>query len=198
MVTDRRHYGTGWPEALVAQVAAAATAGVQLVQVREPDLDGGVLLQLVRDCVAAVRGTRTRVLVNDRVDVALAAGAHGVHLPAQGVDASAVRAIARPPFLVGRSVHALDEAEQAARAGQLDFLIFGTVFESDSKRGVIPAGVEALATVARAVPLPVLAIGGVTLAHLPAVRRAGAAGAAAIGLFHVAATFDTLRSGSLT
>src|SRR5688572_7868800 len=80
MITDRSRLGAGWEDALVARVAAAARDGVDLVQVRERDLDARVLTRVVERCVAAVARTRTRVLVNDRVDVALAAGAHGVHL----------------------------------------------------------------------------------------------------------------------
>jgi len=194
MITDRRRYGAAWPVQLVARVAAAARAGIQLVQVRERDLEGGALLALVRDCLAAVHGTATRVLVNDRTDVALAAGAHGVHLPGDAVAAAAVRAITPSPFLIGRSVHALDEAQRVATAGGVDYLMFGTVFESSSKAGFAAAGTGALATIAASVPVPVLAVGGVTADRIIAIRESGAAGAAAIGLFADSSSFDTLVS----
>ena len=192
MITDRRRYGPAWQAELVAQIGRAARAGVHLVQVRERDLDGGVLLALVRDCVRAVQGTRTRVLVNDRVDVALAAGAHGVHLPGDGLAPRAVRAIAPTPFLIGRSVHRVEDARGAEAAGGLDYLIFGTVFASTSKPEVPPAGVAALKEVAAAVTLPVLAVGGVTVERIGHVRSAGAAGLAAIGLFAELSSFDTV------
>ena len=168
---------------LVERIRAAAGAGAHLVQIRQPALEGGALTWLVRDAVSAVRGTGARILVNDRLDVALAAGAHGVHLRGDSVHASRVRSIAPSGFLIGRSVHARDEAAHAARDGGLDYLLFGNVFETASKPGASAAGTAALAAVCAAVSLPVLAIGGMTPDRLVAVARSGAAGFAAIGLF---------------
>jgi thiamine-phosphate pyrophosphorylase len=169
--------------ALIQRVEDVAHAGLDLVQIRQPDLDAATLCDLVRRSVHAVRGTHTRVIVNDRLDVALAAGAHGVHLREQSVPAPRVRDVAPRGFLVGRSVHDVDAAATASRAGGLDYLIVGTVFPTPSKPGRIAAGVAVLADVAAATPVPVLAIGGVTLERFDAVARAGAAGFAAIGLF---------------
>jgi thiamine-phosphate diphosphorylase len=183
LVTDRRRHGASWQRALVERVAAAAREGVHLVQIRERDLEGGPLTRLVSACVAAVRGTRTRILVNDRLDVALAACAHGVHLRADSFNAVRARASAPPPFLVGRSVHSVADAVAATRDGGLDYLIFGTVFDTASKPGHRPAGLAGLAAVARATPLPVLAIGGITRGRIDDVMAAGASGAAAIGMF---------------
>ena len=183
LITDRRR---GGEDATVDRLRWAADAGVHLVQVRERDLDGGPLTSLVRRCVDAVRGSRTRVLVNDRVDVALAAGAHGVHLRADSMPAARVRALCPAGFLVGRSVHARDEAIAAAAAGGLDYLLFGTVFATTSKPGRAPAGLDALAAVASAVTIPVLAVGGVTPDKVEQVVMAGAAGFAAIGMFAAA------------
>jgi thiamine-phosphate diphosphorylase len=182
LITDRTR-GGGGADALVDRVARAARFGVHLIQVRERDLDGGPLTQLVRRCVEAVRGTRTRVLVNDRVDVALAAGAHGVHLRADSMPAPRVRALCPPGFVVGRSVHTRDEAVAVAEGGGLDYLLFGTVFATSSKPGRAPAGLGALTDVAVAVTLPVLAVGGVTPDKVDEVVGAGAAGFAAIGMF---------------
>ena len=162
---------------------AAARAGVHLVQIRERDLDGGPLARLVASCVEAVRGTRTRVLVNDRLDVAVAAGAHGVHLRADSFAAPRVRACAPAPFLIGRSVHSVADAVAATAAGALDYLIFGSVFETRSKPGRQAAGLAELARVTAATPLPVLAIGGITARRIDEVMAAGAAGAAAISMF---------------
>jgi thiamine-phosphate diphosphorylase len=185
LVTDRQRLApiASSDDALVGFVGAAARAGVDLVQVRERDLDGRALTRLVHRCLEAVAGTRARVLVNDRLDVALAAGAHGVHLPGHGVPAVRARSIAPRGFLIGRSVHHASEAARVAEEGGLDYLVFGTVFATSSKVGVAPAGVEGLAAAVAAVRLPVLAIGGVTLERAPEIARAGGAGVAAIAMF---------------
>jgi thiamine-phosphate diphosphorylase len=164
-------------------VQTAAHAGVHLVQIREPGLDGGPLMRLVSACVVAVRDTRTRVIVNDRVDVALAAGAHGVHLRSDSFAAGRIRCWVPRPFLIGRSVHSVSEAVAAADGGVVDYLIFGTVFESSSKPGRAATGTGALGAVVRATALPVLAIGGITPTRIDEVMAAGAAGAAGISMF---------------
>lgn len=184
LITDRSRGGGA--DGTVERVAWAARAGVHLVQVRERDLDGRPLTALVRRCVEAVRGSRARVLVNDRLDVALAAGAHGVHLRADSMPASRVRALCPPGFVVGRSVHARDEAIAAVAAGGLDYLMFGTVFPTPSKPGRTPAGPSSLAAVAAVSAVPVLAVGGVSPDNIGKVAAAGAAGFAAIGFFVVA------------
>jgi thiamine-phosphate diphosphorylase len=195
MVTSLRSAGS--QERLVACVAAAARAGVDLVQLRERQLAARALTELVERAVAAVRGSRTRVLVNDRLDIALAAGAQGVHLPASGIAAARARAIAPSGFLIGRSVHDASEAARVAGDGGLDYLLFGTVFPSASKPDTPPAGVDALAATVAAVPLPVLAIGGVTLERAGDLARSGAAGAAAIGMFAEACARDPSRLPAL-
>jgi thiamine-phosphate pyrophosphorylase len=170
---------------LVSQVREAAEAGIDLVQVRERDLEAGELCRLVERCVDTVAGSATRIVVNDRADVALAAGAHGVHLRADSYDAERVRAIVPREFLIGRSVHGAEEAAEMGRRGAVDYLVFGTVFATPSKPSGHPiAGLEGLAAAVRAArPVPVLAIGGVSAAAAAALREAGAAGLAAIGLF---------------
>jgi thiamine-phosphate pyrophosphorylase len=168
---------------LFEQVRAAVAAGVDLIQVREPDLPDQVLLEVVTRCVFLAEGARTVILVNDRLDIALAAGAGGVHLRACSVPASVARRHAPSGFLLGRSVHDAAEATQVVEGGGLDYLVMGTVFSSHSKPGVAGCGVGVLGAVARAVTLPVLAIGGVTVDRSLEVFRAGAAGVAAIGLF---------------
>ena len=183
LITDRRRLGSSWQTALVVRVRAAARAGVHLVQVRERDLEGGALARLVSACVEAVRGTRTRILVNDRLDVALAAGAHGVHLRRDSFAAPRVHACVPAPFLVGRSVHSVADAVATTRAGGIDYLIFGTVFSSTSKPGGGTAGLGALAAVTAATPIPVLAVGGMTVERARDAVAAGAAGIAAISMF---------------
>ncbi len=191
LITDRRRTDAGDDDAVVALVGRAARAGVHLIQVRERDLDGGPLLRLVRRCVEASRGTGARVIVNDRLDVALAAGAHGVHLRERSMPAPRVRAIAPREFLVGRSVHGAAEAAAVSAAGGLDYLLFGTVFETPSKHGRQAAGAAALARAVAATPLPVIAVGGIGLDRMLEVGATGAAGVAAIGLFAEAPATDT-------
>ena len=181
MITDGRLAAVAGADALVARAAAAARAGVDLIQIREAATDDRLLAAVVRDCVAAVRGTSARVIVNDRLDVALAAGAHGVHLKSASYTAARVRPIAPDGFLIGRSVHSVDEAIRAG-AG-VDYLMFGTVFRTPSKPESAPAGPAALAEVVRATRIPVLAVGGVTVETAGLVARTGAAGVAAIGEF---------------
>lgn len=187
LVTDRRRLAVAGasPEAaracLVAQARRAADAGVDLIQVRERDLEAGALAALVAELLAATRGSSTRIIVNDRLDVALACGAAGVHLRGDSLPIAAARRLAPQGFLIGRSVHGVDEAIGAAGA---DYLIAGTVFASASKPADAPLlGIEGLGAIARAVSVPVLAIGGIDGARVGAVAAAGAAGLAAIGLF---------------
>jgi thiamine-phosphate diphosphorylase len=166
---------------LVAQVRFAVAAGIDLVQLREPSLEAGDLYELTRAAVGAARGSGTRVLVNDRLDVALAAGADGVHLRADSVPPRAAKSLAPRGFLIGRSVHDVDEALEAAEV--VDYLIAGTVFPTPSKPGVRLLGLEGLGAMVRRTGVPVLAIGGVTLDRVTGVAEAGVAGVAAIGLF---------------
>jgi len=166
--------------AMEEQVDLAVSGGVNLIQVRERDLDARDLTRLVVRLIQQTRG-RARLVVNDRADVALAAGADGVHLRADGPAADHVRSLARPDWIVGRSIHS--EAE-ARRFTAEDYLIFGTVFPSRSKPAGSPvAGVDALADAAALASVPVLAIGGITPERASACRDAGAAGIAAIELF---------------
>jgi thiamine-phosphate diphosphorylase len=188
-VTDRRRLP------ILAHVAAAADAGVDWVQIREPDLPAAELYDVVRHAVVTVSGSaaRTRIIVNDRLDVALAAGAHGVHLRGTSFEASRVRmermvrmaaAAGGRDFLIGRSVHSVDEALTAEAGGGLDYLVFGTIFRTSSKpEGHQLAGPEALRAAVAACRLPILGIGGITLENVDRVAATGAAGVAAIGLF---------------
>jgi thiamine-phosphate diphosphorylase len=131
--------------------------------------------------VRLTRGTATRVVVNDRVDIALAAGADGVHLRGDSIAPETVRRITPARFLIGRSVHG---AEEAAGVTGADYLIAGTVWPSASKPDDHHRlGLNGLAAVVEAVDVPVLAIGGVALDRIHDVSLAGAAGIAAIGLF---------------
>jgi thiamine-phosphate diphosphorylase len=176
LVTDRRRRPP------IEQADEAVDAGVDLIQIRERDLDAAALASLVSRVVGLTRGSPTRVLVNDRLDVALACGAHGVHLRGDSIPASRARTMVPQGFMIGRSVHARDEAQ--AVAADADYLIAGTVFPTTSKPGRSDLlGLDGLASIASAVRVPVLAIGGVTPEHAADVAAAGAAGIAALGLF---------------
>lgn len=182
-VTDRRRFGLS-PSELVDRAAAAMAGGVSVVQIRERDLADGALLDLVRRIVDAARGRDVAVVVNDRPDIALAAGASGVHLRGDAPPASRMRVVAPSPMLIGRSVHTLDEIDAAAADGGCDYLMFGTVFPSAGKPADHPAaGLDGLAAACRRSPLPIIAIGGMTPDREAEVARAGAAGLAAVSWF---------------
>jgi thiamine-phosphate diphosphorylase len=184
MITDRGRLGSNPEPALIRRIAIAARAGVHLIQIRERDMADGALLTLVKQAVDAVRGTRARVLVNDRLDVALAAGAHGVHLRGDSVPALRVRAVTPATFLIGRSVHARDEIVRVFEEGALDYLLFGTVFETASKPERAAAGVAGLTqAVDAAARVPVLAVGGMTVASAGRLASTRCSGFAAIGQF---------------
>jgi len=165
---------------LIARITAAAAAGAHLIQIREPDLEAGSLASLVRLCLRAVASTRVRVIVNDRLDVALVTGAHGVHLRESSPPARRVRSVTPPGFLVGRSIHSAADAARVSGEGGLDYLLFGTVFPTPSKPASAGSGVAGLRAAVAATPLPVLAIGGVDGGRVAEVAHAGAAGFAAI------------------
>jgi thiamine-phosphate pyrophosphorylase len=161
----------------------ASAAGIDLIQIRERDLEAAELADLTRACLAALGESATRIVVNDRLDVALSTGAHGVHLRG---DSFRIDRIARPSagFLIGQSVRSPDEAAAAALAGA-NYLIFGTVLPSRSKPDATEtAGLSQLRqVVARSRGTPVLAIGGMTVANARDVAATGAAGIAGIDLF---------------
>ena len=160
---------------------SACAAGLRAVQLREKDLATRELLALADSLRAVTRGHGARLLINDRADVALAAGADGVQRTGASLPVSAYRLAVPEGFLVGASVHALDEAREAEAAGA-DFLLFGPVYDTPAKRPFgPPQGLEALQRVAAAAARPVLAIGGVTPARVGEVLAAGAAGVAVMG-----------------
>jgi thiamine-phosphate pyrophosphorylase len=191
---------------LLLHVAAAASAGVDWIQVREKDLAAKDCAALAAATRAQCRATRAKVLVNDRLDVALAESAHGVHLGERSLPVAQVCSCLRAsspltrytPFLVGASCHSVASAIAAAQAGA-GYIFFGPVFDSPSKRAFGPAqGVSLLAQVCRAISTPVLAIGGITAENTSMCINAGAAGIAAIRLFQesvdLSAVVSQLRS----
>lgn len=166
--------------ALEGLLDEAIDAGVDVVQVRERDLPAGLLLGLVSRIVKRAASTPTRVLVNERLDVAVAAGAAGVHLSSRGFPPTRARMVG-PALMLGRSIHAGDASPDVETC---DYLLFGTVFASESKPAGSPtAGVTGLALAVHASRRPVVAIGGISPERAAACVEAGAAGIAAIGAF---------------
>jgi thiamine-phosphate pyrophosphorylase len=159
--------------------ARAARDGVEMIQIRAKELSARELSNLVR-AVGRV-AERTRILVNTRTDVALACGAHGVHLPSGSMAPDTIRRIAPAGFLVGVSCHAIEELLAAKREGA-DFAVYGPVFPSVTK-SLTPMGLDAFRRAVAAVQLPVYALGGVTRENAAACLAAGAAGIAGISLF---------------
>ncbi len=169
---------------LLALVRAATRARIELLQLREKKLRPRVLYELAARAAAITHGSTTRLLVNDRADIACAAGADGVHLTTRSLDASIVRNTFGQDFLIGVSTHSLAET-RAARDGLADFATFGPVFDTPSKCDYgTPIGLEKLSEAAHALaPFPLIALGGVTFHTAPQAIRAGASGIAAIRLF---------------
>ena len=158
-------------------VGAAVEGGVNVVQVREKDLPSGELYELVARLIAIV-GSRALVLVNDRLDVALATGADGVQLGTTALPTEAARPLA-PALLLGRSVHDVACAAEAAARGA-DLLVVGTMFATSSHPGLSPAGPNLLRKIAAATHVPLVGIGGIGVANAHQVIAAGASGVAVI------------------
>jgi thiamine-phosphate pyrophosphorylase len=213
-VTDRRSLPgvapEAWFSALIQKIEQVASAGVDWVQIREKDLSARELAVLTRKILwstaASSKRRGVRILVNDRLDVALAEHADGVHLgekslPVQEakrlVQSSSLQGSASGDFLFGVSCHSL-KAAQVAESFGANYIFFGPVFATPSKAAFgAPQGLDRLAEVCRAVAIPVIAIGGITLQNAASCIHAGAAGLAAIRLFqeaHLPATIiESLR-----
>lgn len=186
---------------VLERIGAATGAGADWIQIREKDLGARALLELVRDAIDLTRRVsrgRTRVIVNDRLDVAIAAGADGVHLGHASIPwREAIRWCraggAPTEFVVGVSCHGLDDALSAETAG-VDYVFFGPVFDSPSKRKFgSPQGTGKLHEVTRALRISVIAIGGVNVDNAAECLRVGAAGAAAIREFQDSVEDDCAR-----
>lgn len=177
VITDRRLAGEGW----LATVEAALSAGATAVQLRDKSSSSGELLELAEAVGRLARTYGTLFLVNDRFDVALAAGADGVHLGDDDLPIGAVRRVAPRGFVIGCSADTVSAARQAEREGA-SYLGVGSVFPTSTKAEVAgeAIGPARLEQVARSVAIPVVGIGGVTRANVGRIVEAGAVGAAVI------------------
>lgn len=177
LITDRRLRPV---ESLWKGLPAAAHAGLTTLMIREKDLPGRLLLALVREAIAHCRPIGVTVLVNDRIDVALAAGADGAHLGVAAIPVEEARRIAGSRLRIGASTHSLEELSRAAVAGA-DYATFGPVFETASKAAYgPPVGIPALREAIASTLLPVLALGGVTEENAGLLAGTGIAGVGAI------------------
>jgi thiamine-phosphate diphosphorylase len=175
--------GASWQSLLTEQIEGALAGGVDLVQIREPDLGARVFIHFLHDLFRNVPLSRDQIVINDRVDVAVAAGVRGVHLPERSFDVeTARRLLGDREGIVGRSVHSADEA---ARSPLASYLAAGTVLSSPSKQSdTTLLGWGGFRSVVKAAGrVPVLAIGGMTDRSVAAVVAAGGSGVAAIGWF---------------
>jgi thiamine-phosphate pyrophosphorylase len=168
---------------LLDVIALNLERGVEWIQIREKDLPARELFHLVQDALALPNPHGSRILVNTRFDVALSAGAGGVHLPAGSPPPEKLRPLAPSGFLMGVSCHTVEEVRVAEQEGA-DYVVFGPVFAPRSKTSPLaPRGLDGLGRAANSVRIPVLALGGVTADNAEECVHAGAAGIAAIFLF---------------
>lgn len=212
LITNRRAFhhnpesasAADWQPQLTA-IQLAAQAGCQFIQIREKDLSARQLTEFVQVALSLVQPYGAKVFVNDRLDVAWAAGADGVHLRVNSLPAALVRAQAtlrgKPDFLIGVSTHSLLEAQIAAQSGA-NFIVCGPVYDTPSKREFgAPLGLERFAEICQSVSLPVFALGGIGLANFREPLACGATGIAGIGLFseldQIPLTVQTLLSQPL-
>ncbi len=182
-ITDRHQLPSHSVPALTSAIAQAVAWGVDFVQLREKDLSDYELFRLTQDVVKLSRSHSCRILVNGRLDIAVAGGAHGVHLPSTGCGVADVAPRLPDGFILGVSAHSLREARRAAAAGA-DYIVLGPVFPTPSKLQYgKPMGCRRLGQICSALSLPVLGLGGIRPDNIRQVLRAGAAGIAGISLF---------------
>ena len=188
LVTDRRQTDE---RPLVPLVGEALRAGVRSVQVRERDLATPDLLTLSQELCTLAHAQGGRVMINDRVDLVLALGADGVHLRADSLPVTAARRLLGSDRLIGVSAHSADDVARAESDGA-DFAVLGPVYETSSKREYgPPIGLRALEEAGRRCRIPVFAIGGVTVARVEDVRRAGAHGVAVVSAILSSASVES-------
>ena len=176
-VTDRRALPAG--VTLAQAVEAALDGGVTCLQLREKDASAGEILALARTLFPLCRARRVPLLINDRVDIALTAGADGVHLGQEDLPLPEARALLGPDRILGATAHTVEEALRAQAEGA-DYLGVGAMFPTGTKADTVPTSVDTLKAICAAVSIPVVAIGGVNAQNLPTLAGTGIAGAAVV------------------
>ncbi len=172
----------------------AVQAGISLIQIREKQLSARLVLELAAEAVKLTRETETKILINDRADIALAANADGVHLTSCSLSAEIIRSNFPDDFIIGVSTHTLEEAEKAKKTGA-DFVTFSSIFESPNKN--TPQGLEKLREVCEKLrPFPVIALGGINETNYKSVLKTGASGFAAIRFLNDIQTFERIFNDS--
>ena len=182
-VTGRLQLPVSSTTALLVCIRRALSWGVDFIQLREKDLPDYELLALTQKTVELALDTGCRILVNGRLDIALAGGAHGIHLPSGGPGITDLKQYLPKGFLVGSSVHSLREARRAGDAGA-DYVLLSPIFHTSSKAGYgNPLGLRCLARACAALNVPILGLGGIRRADVGRVLETGAAGVAGISLY---------------
>lgn len=186
LITDRRQLlrkeDSADLTALIAFTSIAAEAGIDMIQIRERDLTARALFHLTQSIIDGTRSYDAHVLINDRADIATSLNA-GVHLTTRSMTAETIRATFGADIITGVSTHSVEEAEAAERGGA-SFVVFGPVFETESKKAYgAPVGLGKLEDVCRRLRIPVLALGGIKLSNFHLALERGASGIAAISLF---------------
>ncbi len=188
LVTDRHQTGG---RSLAPLIEQAVAGGLRAVQVRERDLPTRDLLALSQDLCVSLRSRGVRVMINDRADIALGLGADGVHLRADSMPVAIARRLLGADRLIGVSAHSADEVARAESDGA-DFAVLGPIYETPSKQAFgPPIGLRALEETGRRCRIPVFAIGGITVARVAEVRRAGAQGVAVVSAILSAASIES-------
>lgn len=189
-ITDRRQLSG---VSLLSCIRKALNWGVDFIQVREKDLSDRALFDLTNRIVDLSRDTGCRILVNGRADIAVAAGAHGVHLPSMGLQAVDIRPWVPKGFCIGTSVHSMREIRRAEAQG-VDYILAGHVFPTPSKSGYgEPLGLNFLSKACHSTKTPILGLGGVKAELVASALEAGAAGIAGIRIFQDAGEFSRLK-----
>ncbi len=176
-----------------ACIRRALEWGADFIQVREKHVSDRALFELTRRIVKLAGQTKCRILVNGRADIALAAGAHGVHLPSNSLHVSDIRPWLPKNFLIGISVHSISEVKSACEEG-VDYVLLGHLFPTPSKSGYgSPLGLDKMRQVCSGFPVPVFGLGGINADRIESVINSGAVGVAGISLFQNRSEFNDLK-----
>jgi len=196
-ITDRKQLASGDITALLRQIELAAKSGIDYIQLREKDLAAKELEYLARGTMDRIRGTKTKLIINSRTDIALAVGAHGVHLRSDDVSVAAVRSVCeqagRPEMLIGVSCHTIEEVARAHK-DSADYILFAPIFGKGPSPGIGLRPLRMACDFASVKPsVPVFALGGITVENAAECIENGSAGVAGISLFQTDTVHETVQ-----